>query len=256
MAGVKAIKSMNTYQRLVENLAMKAEEVLRQVPQGPGLRPSPRLIQRLEEAEKKLRDQYSRMYDAYASAIVDTDLKSVEEEQIETIIKAAETRRDTVVGELEKVLDGIQAVEGSNQGSSRRSARIEEVLKPKEPLTEAMNLEEVEHWIKGYEAFMDHNKDVLNEEGIKVSRAILDKCLDPKLSTRLRNAQNEVGKNLVKDDTPIKDCLKVLKDMFLEAMPLWLRRLNYFNCSQTSDESVPNFGPAREIWQANAIWWL
>ena len=103
---------------------------------------------------------------------------------------------------------------------------------------------------------MDHNKDVLNEEGIKVSRAILDKCLDPKLSTRLRNAQNEVGENLVKDDTPIKDCLKVLKDMFLEAMPLWLRRLNYFNCSQTSDESVPNFGPAREIWQANAIWWL
>ena len=59
MAGVKAIKSMNTYQRLVENLAMRAEEVLRQVPQGPGLRPSPRLIQRLEEAEKKLRDQYS-----------------------------------------------------------------------------------------------------------------------------------------------------------------------------------------------------
>ena len=70
------------------------------------------------------------MYEAYASAIVDTDLKSLEEEQIETTIKAAETRRDTVVGELEKVLDGVQTVEGSNQGSSRRSTRIEEVLKP------------------------------------------------------------------------------------------------------------------------------
>ena len=148
MAGIKAVKSMNTYKRLVENLAAKAEEVLGQVPRGPGQRPSPRLIQRLEEVEKKVKDQYNRMYEAYASAIVDTDLKSVEEEQIETIIKAAKTRRDTVVGELEKVLDGVQAVEGSNQGSSRRSARIEEVLKPKEPLTEAMNLEEVEHWIK------------------------------------------------------------------------------------------------------------
>ena len=50
------------------------------------------------------------MYEAYASAIVDTDLKSLEEEQIETTIKAAETRRDTVVGELEKVLDGVQTV--------------------------------------------------------------------------------------------------------------------------------------------------
>ena len=168
------------------------------------------------------------------------------EEQIESLIKEAKIRRDKVMSELEKVLDGTQATDqssaqGSNQGPTRRSTRIEEVLKPKDPLTESMNLEEVEHWIKGYEAFMDHNKDVLNEEGIKVSRAILDKCLDPKLSTRLRNAQNEKGESLVKDDTPIKDCLKVLVDMFLEATPLWLRRLNYFNCAQVQNETVAQF---------------
>ena len=105
MAGVKAIKSMTTYQRLVENLAKEAEEVLGQVPRGPGQRPSPRLIQRLEQAEKKLNDQYSRMYDAYTLVIVDTDLKANEEEQIEDLIKATKTRRDKVMGELEKVLD-------------------------------------------------------------------------------------------------------------------------------------------------------
>ena len=60
-------------------------------------------------------------------------MKSDEEEQIETIIKASETRRDKVVGELEKVLDGIQAADqssaqGLNQGSTRRSMKIEEVL--------------------------------------------------------------------------------------------------------------------------------
>ena len=50
MAGVKAIKSMTTYQRLVENLAKKAEEVLEQVPHGPGQR----LVQihKLEDVEK------------------------------------------------------------------------------------------------------------------------------------------------------------------------------------------------------------
>ena len=95
-----------------------------------------------------------------------------------------------------------------------------------------MTLEEVEHWLKGYEAFMDHNKEVLTQEGIKVSRAILDGCFDPKLSTRLRNAQDDNGENKVKDETSILDCLKVLKEMFLEATPLWLRRLNYFKCSQ------------------------
>lgn len=87
---------------------------------------------------------------------------------------------------------------------------------------------------------MDHNKEVLTQEGIKVSRAIFDKCLDPKLSTRLRNIQNENGKNMVKDDTPIQDCLKVLKNM-LEAIPLWLRRLNYFNCSKNKNENVAQF---------------
>ena len=38
MAGVKTIKSMTTYQRLVENLAKGAEDVLGQVPRGPGER--------------------------------------------------------------------------------------------------------------------------------------------------------------------------------------------------------------------------
>ena len=51
--------------------------------------------------------------------IVDTDLQSAEETQIEEIIKASETRRDKVMGELEKVLDGNQAAnqdQGLNQG--------------------------------------------------------------------------------------------------------------------------------------------
>ena len=113
MAGVKAVKSMTTYQRLVENLAKEAEEVLGQVPRGPGERPSPRLIQRLEQAEKKLRDQYDRMYDAYTVAIVDPDLKTNDEEQIENLIKETKTRRDKVMSELEKVLDGTQAADQS-----------------------------------------------------------------------------------------------------------------------------------------------
>ena len=57
----KIIKSMTTYLRLVEAAAKKAEDALGEVPRGPGQRPSPRLVQRLEEAEKKLKDQYNRI---------------------------------------------------------------------------------------------------------------------------------------------------------------------------------------------------
>ena len=50
------------------------------------------------------------------------------------------------------------AVKGLNQGpQAKRSMKIEEVLKPSDPLSESMTLEEVKHWLKGYEAFMDQD---------------------------------------------------------------------------------------------------
>ena len=50
------------------------------------------------------------------------------------------------------------AVQGLNQGPPvKRSMKIEEVLKPTDPLCESTTLEEVEHWLKGYEAFMDQD---------------------------------------------------------------------------------------------------
>ena len=50
------------------------------------------------------------------------------------------------------------AVQGLNQGpSAKRSMKIEEVLKPTDPLCESMTLEEVKDWLKGYEAFMDQD---------------------------------------------------------------------------------------------------
>ena len=50
------------------------------------------------------------------------------------------------------------AVQGLNQGPPiKRSMKIEEVLKPTDPLCESMTLEEVKHWLKGYEAFMDQD---------------------------------------------------------------------------------------------------
>ena len=199
-----SLRSMKKYLNLVEARVRDAEDILTQMPPG-GQGPSPRVLKRLEDAEEALKAQFKRTNDAYADAIVNPDLKQDEDDQIEALMKKAREAKDQTMGKLMKVLDDNQpAVQGLNQGPpAKRSMRIEEVLKPKDPLCESMTLEEVEHWLKGYEAFMDHNKEVLTQEGIKVSRAIFDKCLDPKLSTRLRNIQNENGENMVKDDTPI-----------------------------------------------------
>ena len=110
---------------------VEAEEALGEVPRGAGQRSLPRLIQRLEEAEKKLKDQYKRMYEAYTQILVDVDMKSEEEEQVEALHKKAEDRHKVVMGELKKVLDGNQAADqGSNQGQVCKSMKIEEVLNP------------------------------------------------------------------------------------------------------------------------------
>ena len=61
--------------------------------------------------------------------IVDADLQTREETQIEEVFKASETRRDKVMGELEKVLDGNQEADqgqGLNQGQVRKSMQTEE----------------------------------------------------------------------------------------------------------------------------------
>ena len=227
-------RSMNSFLQRVEARAKEVDELLGTIPQRS--RPSSRVVARIEELEKTFKAQWQRLEDKYDSILEAAELDTKDEDEVKTIFQKAKDIFTKSKNDVEKVLDAhdqvqVSPTQGPNQGLARKSMKIEEVLKPKEPLNESMTLEEVEHWLKGYEAFMDHNREVLTQEGIKVSRAILDKCLDAKLSTRLRNAQDENGENKVKDDTSIQDCLKVLKDMFLEATPLWLRRLNYFNCS-------------------------
>ena len=228
-------RSINSFSQRLETRAGEIGEILSTIPQGS--RPSSRIVARIEELEKTFKAQWQRLEDKYDSILEAAEIDTKDEDEVKAIYEKAKVTFIKSKTDVERVLDAhdqvqVSPTQGSNQGSTLRSMKIEKVLKPKEPLNESMTLEEVDHWLKGYEAFMDHNKEVLTQEGIKVSRAILDGCLDPKLSTRLRNAQDDNGENKVKDETSILDCLKVLKEMFLEATPLWLRRLNYFKCSQ------------------------
>ena len=183
-------RSMNSFLQRVEARAKEVDELLGTIPQRS--RPSSRVVARIEELEKTFKAQWQRLEDKYDSILEAAELDTKDEDEVKTIFQKAKDIFTKSKSDIEKVLDAhdqvqISPTQGSNQGpaqgSTRRSMKIEEVLKPKEPLNESMTLEEVEHWLKGYEAFMDHNKEVLMQEGIKVSRAILDGCLDPKLST-------------------------------------------------------------------------
>ena len=97
------IKSMTKYISLVEGQAKAAEEALNQVPGGQ--QPSPRQFKRLEKVEEALEAQFKRMHDAYAEVIVNPDLKTDEDEQIEAIIKKAKDRHDPLITKLRDMLD-------------------------------------------------------------------------------------------------------------------------------------------------------
>ena len=71
---------------------------------------------------------------------------------------------------------------------------------------------------------------------IKVRRAMLNACLDPKMASALRTHQRIEAETEI--DTPDTGCLDVLREVFLEKKPLWLRQHWFFQCIQTKDETV------------------
>ena len=189
-------RSMNSFLQLVKARAGEVEELLNTIPSGS--RTSSRVITWIEDLEKKFKAQWDRLEDKYANILEESDLEEKDEDEVKTIYGKAKDIFNKSKANLERVLDAhdqVQAnpAQGSNQVPTRKSPKIEELLKPKEPLSETMSLEEAEHWIKKYKAFLAHNKDVLNEEGLVVSRVILDNSLDPKLAAKLRNHTDEAG---------------------------------------------------------------
>ena len=97
----------------------------------------------------------------------------------------------------ENALKVAPAVESapSTAATGQITTKIDELLKPKELLLTAMTLEEADEWFKGYKAFTKHNERVLANKDVSVSRALLKKSIEAKLSSALRAA--------VPDTTPI-----------------------------------------------------
>ena len=110
--------------------------------------------------------------------------------------------------------------------------RTNDMLKPKKLLEENMSLEAALHWFKTYKNHLDLNKVMLAQQSIEVRRGILENDIDPHMANALGAHPN------VKDDTSIDDCLNILKEIFMEKNPIWVRRKMWFECIQKDNESV------------------
>ena len=119
--------------------------------------------------------------------------------------------------------------------ATRGAMKIDEMLKPKELLSSEMTLEEADQWFDSYKAFISFNKRSMVKLEISVRRALLNKCLDSKMVSALRTHKDVLPTTEI--DTP-NGCLVVLRTIFLEKNPLWLRRHAYFKCIQSKGETV------------------
>ena len=92
------------------------------------------------------------------------------------------------------------------------------MLKPKKPLEENMSLETALHWFKTYKNHLDLNSSMLAQQSVGVRRGILENDIDPHMAYALG------AHSKVKDDSTMEECLDILKEIFMEKNPVWVRR--------------------------------
>ena len=110
--------------------------------------------------------------------------------------------------------------------------RTNDMLKPKKPLDENMTLEAALHWFKTYKNHLELNSAMLAQQTVGVRRGILENDIDSHMAYAL-GAHSEV-----KDDSTMEECLDILKKIFMERNPVWVRRKAWFECVQKDNETV------------------
>ena len=197
-------------------------------------------IQKLEQLVTKryesLDDKWDKLEDQ------DTFKDPAERQKCESDYNEARKINKSILNGARHVLNkprpGINTLQSTTGAASSGPIKIEDTLKPKELLSEDMNLEEANLWFKAYRAHLSYNKVNMAKQEIQVRRAMLDLCLDSRMASALRAHEK------VKDDTeidatdPKAGCLNILREIFLERNPVWLRRHWYFQCVQAQDETV------------------
>ena len=200
-------------------------------------------ITRLKELRDDVKTRFIKTEDRWDTLVEQDEFKDDgEREKCEGDYNEAEKLHKAAMAAAEKALEKVRpSSTGAPQPTSPSGPpKIVDTLKPKEPLSEEMNLEEANQWFKSYRAHLAYNKGTLDQQDIQVQRAMLEVDLDPKMASALRSHEK------IKDDTKIDaaapdvGCLETLREIFLEKNPVWLRRHWYFCCTQQPNETVQN----------------
>ena len=93
-------------------------------------------------------------------------------------------------------------------------------------------LEEANIWFENFEAYVDHNKMVIDKLEVKVQRQLLFNSIEAVMASALQTNQT------ITQDTPIMMSPALEKAYFMEVNTLFLRRHQYKQCQQAPVETV------------------
>ena len=123
-------------------------------------------------------------WEVYAEEITDDDVyKKCEKDYNDS---------EVIVTRQIKAAEAFLKEAPSDTGTTQPNAaggnnvKIDELLKPKELLLLSMTLEEADEWFTNFRAFLKHNERALAKQDISVSRALLNKSIEAKLSSSPR----------------------------------------------------------------------
>ena len=196
------------------------------------------IIKKLRKALEEKFDYMDDRWNVLNSTNPDPFKDETEFKKCQKDHEEAEIIKDKMMEAAKRTLDRAPTT-GEASASIQEAittAKIDELLKPKELLSSEMTLEEADQWFESYKAFISYNKRSMTKMDISVKRALLNKCLDTKLVSALRTHKDVTPTTEI--DAPSAGCLAKLREIFLEKNPLWLRRHRYFQCTQVKSETV------------------
>ena len=215
---------MTAYKKYVEDKAKSVDDF---IAKNPSL--SQEGVTEVKERVMALKNQVARMETAWESMFdgLEEDVYNA----LEKMYMDTKTHADKTLDAAWKAISNTTPTTTGGQAN----VKIDDTLRPKHELLRSFTLEEANIWFDSFEAYVNHNRKVIDKLEVKVQRQLLFNSIEAAMASALQTDET------ITQDTPIigdESCLKKLKAYFMEKNPLFLRRHRFQQCQQAPGETV------------------
>ena len=199
-----------------------------------------------ETHSKVIKEQFFKMekkwQDEFMAKVIDEEDDDLYE-QINGIVKAAETKVEECADKLDKALKDYDLGTGGASVPTK-ATKLDNSFKPDPILTFENNLEEFNAWSRSFVAHYDSNKEYLGTATEEIRRQFLNNCIDAKLQASLIVDDSVTMATRIEGDDGL---IAKLKSYILRDLPVFIRRYHYSNCKQGPKETFGSWWTRKQL---------